>query len=192
MSRFAVSITALFVLMGTADCFAQASPTGGEVPSAQPAGLENDVQSRLLEEIAALRQQVSELQTSVSDVPRLRQEVRSLGEQVTLLSRSVNDLQDSGQLTNNVLGAMEQNEDVRRDVGALAQGKVIIYNDRDFDAPLYINGTRWSALRGRSYVFVPAGSVLFQEPHDLRPQLKDRNSWRLIDGELQMSYVIER
>ena len=185
-------ITATFVLACTAACFGQTTAGDEELQRATPAGLNDDVQSQLLSQITALRQQMQDIQDSVSDVPRLRQEVQTLGEQVTLLSRSMSELQSTGQLADNVLGAMERDEVVRKDLGSLAQGKVVIYNDRDYDAPLYINGTRWSALRGKSYVFVPAGSVLFQEPTDVRPELKDRTSWRLIDGELQMSYVIER
>lgn len=59
----------------------------------------------------------------------------------------------------NVLGNMENSRSFRREMVNATTGKLRFINDGGVDRIVYVNGTPWRAIPGRSYVWVPMGRV---------------------------------
>jgi hypothetical protein len=63
-----------------------------------------------------------------------------------------------------LLGNMERSPAFRADVDKITTGRLVIDNPTSFEQYLYINGTLWRVIPGRSFAPVNKGAVTVQRP----------------------------
>jgi hypothetical protein len=123
-----------------------------------------------------------------NEVYRLQRQVEQLQQEVRRLQQQIADFQPGS--TQDFLGAMGTDEILRKSVGSAAQGRINIENYTGEEVLIYINGTRWRALKNHSYVYAPVGTVTFQEMQEAEPTFFNEDQWEFKDGMLQITYRI--
>ena len=118
----------------------------------------------------------------------LEQSLRSYEERLQSLQARLSELSDGPSLAGRVVGALPNNDELRRQLETATQGKIVIRNYTGTEAPLYVNGTLWSARKGPSHIYSPTGRVAFQRTPTSDPTFK--SDWIYEDGELVMTYEI--
>lgn len=152
-------LASLSLVLVPAACYAQSEQeTGGATPTT-PAPL------TLEQEITQLKQQIEDLRESVANLQS------QLGSGMAAVG---------GAAETSIVGAMAKDPEVQLQVGHAVQGRLNILNYTGAPTEITINGSRWTALRGRSYVLVPVGQVAVYRPGDQSAQVLPNNgdTWR--------------
>ncbi|MCO6048103.1 hypothetical protein NG895_29770 [Aeoliella sp. ICT_H6.2] len=125
-------------------------------------------------------------------IAALETELDELKQTLYSTQRTLARLQDSGELSRRALGAMVEDADLRGTMGELLQGKIRLNNTTDQDVIMYINGTAWTVVPGKSFVHAPVGTVSFLYDPAGKPEFKGIQEWmeNEITGQFELEYEV--
>ena len=132
------------------------NPPAATPPAAQPANSAGDPAKQLEDlraELAAAQKEIATLKKSVDDLSRL----------VTQTDQNLRDIlhqvaeQDGGAWKLKVNALSDKDGKPRPDVVRITQGRLLIDNTGK-ERVLYVNGTPWTAIAGKSFIWVPVGA----------------------------------
>lgn len=150
----------------------QPAPSGGMADSTTAAPAANAEVDELRERVAALETELEELKATLST-----------------MQQNLASVDQPGDLSNAALGAMQE---LRSDLPRITQGKVRLLNNTGQDQVMYINGTAWTVVPGRSFVYAPVGTVAFQVDDTSRPVFKGIQEWseNRDNGQMELEVVV--
>lgn len=159
--------------------FPQQPPAAGEPADSNTAAQARADQSN--DEIFYLRERIAKLETEMEE---LKGTLRTMNDALANLAE-----QDSSGLSAEALGAMEE---LRSDLPRITQGKIRLQNNTGQDQVMYINGTAWTVVPGRSFVYAPVGTVALQIDDTSRPVFKGIQEWSQNSdtGQMELGVVV--
>lgn len=134
----------------------------------------------------------AEIQQLRSRLAAMETEIESLKATVQALDRQLVNTLDPEQLSRRALGAMAQDPQMLSGLGQMLQGKVRLVNDTGEPQVVYINGTPWSVVTGRSFVYAPVGTVSFLREGEPEPLFKGIQEWTENEatGQFEVEYHV--
>jgi len=136
-------------------------------------------------------------------IPRIETNEQSIQDILKTVDSNNRQLKDIGKQDSqggyypNLLGNMQKpefREEFRDAVkeSRATRGRLWIYNPGPYNHIIYVNGTRWTAIVGESYVWVPFGNVSVTHYGGTTPPMRTVDDWEVSDGEYQIRYDFRR
>ena len=141
----------------------------------------------LTERVAALQTEIEQLKQRLRQLEDLELQVANLKNSVANLSAPAG-VDDAGR---RALGAMAESPQLRGEIAEKLQGKVRLVNNTGREQVVYINGTAWTVLEGKSFVYAPVGKVSFQLLGAGEPIFKGIQEWQANPADDQMELVFD-
>lgn len=137
----------------------------------------HQVDNAAQQKIHELTERLVSLQTEVEELKQEVRRTRELERLVAELQQTVMNLGDTAAISRDALGAMSESPQLRGEMAEKLQGKIRLVNNTGAPQVLYINGTAWTVVEGRSFVFAPVGTVSFQRPGQSEPVFRGVHAW---------------
>ena len=150
---------------------------------AQGVATNGDALRDLMPRVAANEQSIRDI---LSNVDSNNRQLRDIGKQ-----------DSQGGYYPNLLGNMQKSEfreEFRTAVkeSRATRGRLWIYNPGPYNHIIYVNGARWTAIVGESYVWVPFGNVSVTHYSGITPPVRTVDDWEVSNGEYQIRYDFRR
>ncbi len=145
------------------------------------------------EKIFELTERVAALQTEIEELKLRLRQLENLEQRVADLKLSVDDLTTAGEgpdAGRRALGAMSESPQLRGEIAEKLQGKVRLVNNTGREQVVYINGTPWTVVTGKSFVYAPVGKVSFQFLGEAKPFFKGVHEWEANPTSDEMELVV--
>ena len=142
---------------------------------------------QLTERVASLETELQELKQRLRQLQDVERELANLRDAISNLELASND-QNPGR---RALGAMSESPQLRGEIAEQLQGKVRLVNNTGQPQVVYINGTPWTVIQGRSFVFAPIGTVSIQRLGEAEPIFKGVHEWEANSATDDMELVID-
>jgi hypothetical protein len=134
------------------------------------------------------------LELQANRIVFLEQQLAAQKTYMTNLEEDMEQLFAENGTFDNVLGNIPNNPRRLDTFGRVAQGKLNIENQTGAASEIYVNGTRWSAIRGESYIYIPVGKVAIEEGRFMgtsNPKIYPISEWKPgPNGMMEMNYTI--
>ncbi|WP_425398768.1 hypothetical protein [Aeoliella sp.] len=121
----------------------------------------------------------------------LETEVEALKTNLAIAQSKIGQMVTADEFRDKTLGAMSEDAALRGRVGELLQGKVRLNNPTDESVVMYINGTAWTVVPGKSFVHAPVGTVSFLYDPAGEPEFKGIQEWDKVEGSDQFELEYE-
>ena len=212
MQKITTSLALLLVLtLGTFAVAQEAADPGPALGGAAgqqrdaAAAANNLAWSDMLKELQLLRAEVQTLQSSVTVMETrmdatedgLKRQLEINDQLAGQLNKMLNQLEviasngNSGSTggIGNVVRSIQEDPKMLGDFQKVVQGKVIFENKTGKAQRLFINGSEWEVIPGRSSMFVPYGQVMIHTRAGTGPELTAFNvdNWTKVNDQLVLN-----